>query len=742
MNKALPVALTILVLLTSYGCKKKNIQSDNPLVRTEWDTPHGVPDWTSIRGQHFVPGVKAGMIARQAAADSINANTGTPSFENVIVPFDRSGRLLERNLSVFTIFHNLNQNDEADGIYAEIKPLLAAHYDDIYHNAQLFSKVSHVYDSRFESRLDTEQIRLVELTYDEFVRRGAKLSETDKAELKEINIELAQLEAKFSGNLRKATDDFRVIIGERDKLSNIPNQYMTNASREAERAGYKDKWIFTLKNSSRIPFLTYYSAETSRSEVYNAYVDRANLGDEYDNNSVAEGILKLRQEKAKIFGYHTYARYRNSGSSTPDPEGIIDFLDKVWYLTSEKATDITTELTRLRSGSDTSGIVEPWDYWYYKDRLNRTRYATTQENLATYFSLDNVVSGMLSLANRLWGITFRPTPAPVYNTEWAAYEVTDIDDTPLGVVYLDMVSRPGKKDGYWCVPVINQRYDDTTRVSPVVIIGADFPPAASGNPVNLTLQQTKECFALFGEALSYVLSDVRYESLSRPDANALPIGALIMQKWALHPAMLDQYAKKFRTNEPISAEFIELINSNRAYESIPALASFMSSAYLDINAYSISGTGDFSPDAVQRGAMSEKVPLAFPSLYRLTDFEPIFSGDKAAIFYTYLKADIMACDAFEAFAESKNIFDRDIAVSLRENVFSKGNSVTADEKHLGFRGTMPDMQPFMISIGIMERPEQEETGVDPLSLLQNEDTPPDPAALPAPGTTVELQPFR
>ena len=446
--------------MTLASCDSRKTAGENPFF-TQWDTPHGVPPFDKILPEHFMPAFERGMSLHEAEIDAITSNKDEATFENTILAYDNAGQMLAQTELVFGMLCAAETNDRMQALQEQAMPLLAAHRDKIRLDDKLFVRVKEVYDRRAALGLDAEQMRLLQKTYDSFVRAGALLGAEQKARLKEINGQLSLTAVKFGNNILAENNNF-VLELKSDELDGLPAGIRDAAREKAQQMGKGDKWVFTLHKPSLIPLLTYSTRRDLREKIYKAYLNRCNNGDEYDNKQLINDFIRLRTEKAHLLGYPSYAAYVVADEMAGTTDAVYELLEGVWTPALERAKGELSELEELFRKDVPEGEFASWDWWYYAEKLRRQKYSLDEAMLRPYFSLENVRSGVFFLANRLYGITFRPVIVPLYHPDAVAYEVLDADGSHLGVLYFDYFPRDGKSQGAWCGNYVEQTYKDGT----------------------------------------------------------------------------------------------------------------------------------------------------------------------------------------------------------------------------------------------------------------------------------------
>ncbi len=692
-------------MMNCVSCESEKKSGENPFF-TEWTTPYGVPPFDEIRPEHFLPAIERGMSLHDAEIDAIATNNDDPTFENVILAYDRSGAMLTQTELVFGMLCAAENNAELQALQEELMPRLAAHYDRILLDERLFARIRDLYERRGSLSLDAEQQRLLEKTYRRFVRAGALLDGEQKARLKEINGELALAAVRFGNNLLAENNRFEMTLSS-EQQGGLPNDVLEAAREQGRARGKGEVPLFTLHKPSMIPFLTYSSDRELRDSIYTAYLNRCNHGDEYDNKQLINDFIRLRTEKAHLLGYPSYAAYVVDDEMACTTGAVYELLDGIWTPALERAKGELAEMEELFRKDCPDGEFAASDWWYYAEKLRRQKYALDESMLRPYFSLENVRSGIFFLANRLYGITFRPLVVPVYHPDVTAYEVLDADETHLGVLYFDFFPRAGKSQGAWCGNYVEQTYEEGVRKAPVVSIVCNFTPPVGNTPALLTLDETETLFHEFGHALHFLFHDVKYRGLSEVEGDFVELPSQIMENWAFSPELLRQYAVHYRTGEVIPQSLIDKIRRSELFNQGFMTTELVAAALSDMDIHSIEEYETFDPMAFEREVLTEKrglIPQIEPR-YRYPYFSHIFDGGYSAGYYFYIWAEVLDKDAFEAFRESGDLFNRRVADDFRRKVLSRGGSEDGMSLYRAFRGKDPDRIPMLRGRGLWNEPE-------------------------------------
>ena len=703
--KRITALLTLILTMTLVSCKSDKHAGENPFF-AEWNTPYGVPPFDRIVPEHFLPALERGMSLHDAEIDAITSDNDAPTFENVILAYDRSGRMLAQMELIFGMLCAAENTPEMQALQERVMPLLAAHADKILLNEKLFERVKAVYDRRGALELDAEQNRLLEKTYRDFVRAGALLDAEQKARLKAINGELSLAAVKFGQNILAENGNYALVLESAD-LDGIPSNVRDQAREKAEATGKKGKYVFTLHKPSLIPFLTYSQKRELREEIYKAYLNRCNNGDEYDNKQLINDFIRLRTEKAHLLGYPSYADYVVADEMAGTTDAVYKLLNEIWTPALERAKGELAEMEELFRKDHPDGEFASWDWWYYAEKVRKQKYQLEEELLRPYFSLENVQSGIFFLANRLYGITFRPIVVPLYHPDAIAYEVLDADESHLGVLYFDYFPRDGKSQGAWCGNYVEQTYEDGKRVAPVVSIVCNFTRPTSNAPALLTLDETETLFHEFGHALHFLFHDVKYRGLTEVEGDFVELPSQLMENWAFDPEVLKQYAVHYRSNEVIPEYLVAKLRRSELFNQGFMTTELIAASLSDMDIHSITEYEPFDPMEFERKALTEKrglIPQIEPR-YRYPYFSHIFDGGYSAGYYFYTWAEVLDKDVFEAFRESGDLFNKKIADDFRRKILARGGSEDGMTMYRDFRGKDPDKRAMLRSRGLWNEPE-------------------------------------
>lgn len=707
MNKKLLFAMVACLLVSCHHQKKENnLDMDNPFF-SKPETPYGVPAFDRLRPEHFIPAFEEGMRQQKQEVNAITSNPQEPTFENTIEALEYSGELLNEVSAVFFNMCETNNSKEMNDIAERISPKLSAHSDDINLNDALFKRVKAVYDMRERLDLEGERLRLLEETYKGFVRGGAALPLEKQERFRAINEQLSTLTLKFGNNVLAATNAYQMVIDNKSELKGLPASLVKAASALAdEKPETKGKWVFTLHNPSLMPFLQYAENREKRQEIWEAYAHRCD-GDTFDNNGIIRQIVALRAERAQLLGYRTHADYVLDDCMAKTPEAVYKLLMQVWKPALRKASEEASEYRQLIRMEGGSFDLQPWDWRYYAEKVRKAKYDLSDEEIRPYFQLEHVRDGVFMLANRLYGLTFKPNKdIPVYHPDAVAYEVYDADSV-IGVLYLDYFTRESKRSGAWMTEFRSQcEMEDGRPVLPVISLVFNFPHPVGNQPSLLNFDEAETFFHEFGHSLHGLLSHCHYRSLAGTNVprDFVELPSQVMENWASHPEMMRLYARHYLTGDTIPEKLVSKIQAAATYGQGFMNTELIAASLLDMDYHTLPKVDEkLDPSAFEADQMNRYgLPSAIISRYHSQYFQHIFASASgySAGYYSYTWSAVLDADAFELFKE-KGIFNRDVAASFRKNILEKGFTEDPALLYRRFRGQDPTITPLLRKRGLM-----------------------------------------
>jgi peptidyl-dipeptidase Dcp len=665
--------------------------------------PYGAPPFDKIQVKHYLPAFMEGIKRQNEKIESIISNKEVPTFANTIAALDFSGELLQKVSDVFFSLTESDTNDEMNAIAEKITSVLSEHNDNIYLNSKLFSRVKTLFDNKSSLSLTSEQERLLEKYYKEFVRSGALLNITDQTRLRELNKELSLLTLKFSDNVLNETNAFRLVIENKSDLAGLPQSSVDAAAESAKAADLNGKWLFTLHIPSLIPFLRYSDNRILREKMFKAYINKGDNGNNNDNKDIVNKIINDRIERAKLLGYPSHAAYVLDENMAKNPETVMRFLDGIWRRALVQVKKEVVDMQKMIQSECQDFKLKPWDWWYYSEKIRQTRFSIDESEIKPYFKLENVRQGAYTVANKLYGVQFKQVSnVPVYNPDVEVFEVLDADGSYLGLFYSDYFPRAGKRSGAWMGNFRPSYIENGQEVRPFVYNVGNFTKPTTEVPSLLNEDEVKTLFHEFGHALHGLLTKCNYISNSGTSVaqDFVELPSQIMENWAMHPEVLKLYAMNYQTGEIIPDSLIEKIRKARIFNQGFMTTELVAAALLDMDWHTQTKMQTFDVNAFEKahmdsiGLIDEIVPR-----YRTTFFNHIFSGGYSAGYYAYLWAEVLDADAFEAFIE-KGIFDKATATAFRKNILERGDSEDPMILYRKFRGMNPNPEALLKRRGL------------------------------------------
>ena len=685
-------------------CGSAMAKGGNPFLG-KYTTPYGIPPFEQIKVEHYKPAFVKGMEEHKKEIDAIVNNKKTATFENTIAALDRSGELLNKVASVFYGQNSACTSDEMQAVSREISPLLSQHSDDITMNAALFKRVKYVYDHQSEEKLDKEQKKLLEETYKSFVRSGANLSADKQEQLRKLNQEISMLQLTFGQNMLAETNAFQLVIDNKDDLAGLPQNLIASAAEVAKERGLDGKWVFTLHNPSVMPFLQYSDRRELRERMYKGYISRGCQGGKNDSREVVKKLVKARLEKARLMGYEDYASMALDNRMAKTPEAVYELLDQVWKPALAKAKEELADIQEEMKKDGRDFTAEGWDWRYYADRAKRAKYAFDENELRPYLKLENVRDGLFYCANKLYGITLTQIKnVPLPHPEAQAFEVKDAKGKHIAILFMDFFPRASKRGGAWCGTYRDQTYEKGKKITPVVTIVCNFTKPAAGEPALLTADEASTMFHEFGHALHQFFQDVHYQGISNVPRDFVELPSQINEHWCFAPEVLKVYAKHYKTGEIMPQSLVEKMERSQKYGQGFATVEYVAASLLDMDWHVLKSVPDdldvedFERQTlVKRGLLSQ-----IPPRYRTTYFNHTMGGGYTAGYYSYMWAEVLEADGFEAFKETGDIFNQDVANRFRTYVLTPGGINDAMDMYVNFRGKKPDTKPLLRNRGLLE----------------------------------------
>ncbi len=703
MNRLIYLFFALLIM-TACNTEKEGSSEGNPLLG-EFKTPHNTAPFDKIDTSHYIPAFKIALEEGEKEIEAIVNNKDEATFENTIEAMEYSGKLLGRTSGIFFNLLSANTSPKLQEIAQEVSPMLTKFQNDISLNPELFERVKHVYDSRESLQLNVEQAKLLEDTYQGFVRSGANLPEKDKETYRKISEELSKLTLDFGNHVLAETNAYTKHITDKSLLTGLPDGALEAAAAKAKQKDL-DGYVLDISMPSYLPVMQYADNRELRKELYYAYGSKSVKDNENDNRKIVERIVQLRLEMAKLLGYKNYADYVLKERMAENPANVYGLMDDLLAASMPVALKEKEAVQKLANELGLKGELKPWDWSYYSEKLKIQKFDLNDEMLKPYFKLENVIDGVFGLATELYGISFKENrEIPVYHEEVIPYEVYDEDGTFLSVLYADFHPRESKRGGAWMNDFIGQYKQNGVDHRPNISIVMNFTPSTETTPSLLTFRELETFLHEFGHALHGMFANSTYGSLAGTNVyrDFVELPSQIMENWAVEKEFLDRFAVHYKSGEKIPAELVEKIresnNFNAGYASIRQL----SFGYLDMAWHTLeepySGdVEDFENKAWEKSQLFPDVE----GVVMTTQFGHLFAGGYAAGYYGYKWAEVLDADAFSVFKKN-GLFDKETAKSFRKNILEKGGSEHPMKLYKAFRGQEPTVDALKERSGLLAK---------------------------------------
>jgi peptidyl-dipeptidase Dcp len=678
----------------------------NPFYRPS-ALPFHAPPFDKIKDEDYQPAIEAGMARQLVEIEAIARNPAAPTFANTLVPLEKSGRLLERATAAFSGVTGANTNPLLQQVKAALAPKLAAHRDAIYLNAKLFARVTAVYEARATQAHDPESMRLVEVTYDEFVHSGAKLSPAAKAQLKELNQEASTLSDAFTRKLLAATKDAAYVTATPAALAGLSEEQLAGAA-DAAQGRHVAGYLLPLQNTTQQPALAALRVRATRQAIFENSWNRTERDDANDTRATLARLAQLRAQRAQLLGYPSHAAWKLEDQMAKTPAAALKFMDALIPVVTAKAAGEGKDIQGAIDSQGGGFTLEPWDWEFYSEQVRRSKYDLNDADVKPYFELNNVLeNGVFYAAHQLYGITFQERKdLPVYQPDVRVFEVADVDGKPLALFYCDYFKRDEKNGGAWMAAFVGQSQLLGTR--PVIYNVANFTKPAPGEAALLSFDDVTTMFHEFGHALHGMFADTRYPSLSGTATarDFVEFPSQFNEHWALYPDILESYAKHYKTGALMPSGLVAKIKRAQNFNEVYRLTEILAAAELDMQWHTLPAAAPVqNPDDFEKQALA-KTHLdirAVPPRYRSSYFSHIWGDGYAAGYYAYLWTQMLADDAYQWFDEHGGL-TRANGVRFRRMILSRGNTQDLATLYTTWRGRAPSVEAMMKFRGLTESP--------------------------------------
>jgi peptidyl-dipeptidase Dcp len=695
---------------SSAAAPAANDMTSNPFYSVS-TLPFQAPPFDKIKDGDYQPAIEEGMKQHLAEIQKIANDPAAPTFENTFVAMEKSGAMLHRVMQVFGAVTGANTDDTLQKVQEDEAPKLAAHEDAIYLDSKLFQRVQTIYDQRATLKLDPESTRLVEVVYKDFVHAGAKLSDADKAKLKDLNKEESTLSTSFTNKLLAATKDAAPVIDDKMKLDGLSDAELAAATQAGKDRKQDGKYVLSLQNTTQQPELQDLSDRDTRKALFDASWNRAEKGDANDTRKIIERLAQIRAEQAKLLGFPNYAAWKLDDQMAKTPETAMSFMDKLAPAAvaraKREATDIQAQIDKDQAAlKQPSFKLEPWDWNRYAEQVRKARFDLDENQIKPYFELDNVLqNGVFYAANQLYGLTFKERKdIPVYQPDVRVFEVFDKDGTSMALFYCDYFKRDNKGGGAWMDNLVTQ--SKLLGTKPVIFNVGNFSKPAAGQPALLSFDDVITMFHEFGHALHGMFADEQYPTLSGTNTarDFVEFPSQFNEHWATDPKVFAHYAKNYKTGEPMPQALVDKMTKAGKFNSGYNMTELVAAALLDMNWHMLGADAPLQDaDTFEAAALKkDKIDLSYvPPRYRSSYFQHIWGNGYAAGYYAYLWTQMLADDAFIGFKDHGGL-TRENGDRFRAMVLSRGNTEELAKMYKDWRGQDPSIEPMLENRGLKE----------------------------------------
>lgn len=678
----------------------------NPLL-APWTTPFGLPPFENIAPEHYKPAFDTALAEQRTQIAAIADNPDAPTFANTIEAIETSGQTLKKVGGVFFNLAGSHTNDAMQAVEREMAPILAKHRNSIFMNEALYKRVAALYEKRDGLGLTPEQARVLDRYHTIFVRAGATLGPDEKKRLAAITERLASLGTQFSQNVLADEKAYQLVLDGEADLEGLPSFLREAAAQAAEERELKGKYVITLSRSSIEPFLQFSKRRDLREQAFKAWAARGDNGNATDNKVIIAETVALRAERAKLLGYGTFSDFKLADTMAKTPDNVQKLLNDVWTPAIARAKEERDDLQAQAQSIGDNIVIEPWDWRYYADQVRMTRHNLDEASIKPYFQLDRIIEASFETAHRLFGLSFKELKDfPRYHPDIRAWQVTDADGNHIGTFIGDYFARPSKRSGAWMSPFRSQERL-TGDIRPVIVNVMNFAKGAAGEPSLLSFDDARTLFHEFGHGLHGLLSNVTYPLLAGTAVSTdfVELPSQLYEHWLSQPDILRRYATHYRTGEPIPEELLERLMAARNFNQGFATVEYLASAFVDLALHrrkdkdlSNLDVSAFEKEILQKIGMPREIIMR----HRTPHFTHVFSGDGySSGYYSYLWSEVLDADAFAAFEETGDVFDKDMANKLKRFIYSAGNLRDPVEAYTSFRGRLPAVDALLAKRGLV-----------------------------------------
>lgn len=677
--------------------------SANPLL-SPWSTPFGLPPFESITPEHYRPAFDTALAEQKAEIEAIAGGGEAPTFANTVEAMERSGAALKRVGGVFFNLSGSHTNEAIQAIERDLAPVLAKHRNSIFMNEALYKRVADLYEKRESLGLTPEQARVLDRYHTIFVRAGAKLQGAEKRRLAAITERLASLGTQFAQNVLADEKSYQLVLDGEADLEGLPSFLRESAAQAAEERGLSGKYVITLSRSSIEPFLQFSKRRDLREQAFKGWASRGDTGGATDNKAIIAEMAALRVERAKLLGYETFSDFKLSDTMAKTPDNVLKLLNDVWTPARKRAQEERDDLQALAQSKGDNIVIEPWDWRYYSDQVRMARHNLDEAVIKPYFQLDRIIEASFETAHRLFGLSFKELKDfPRYHPDIRAWEVIDAEAKHIGTFIGDYFARSSKRSGAW-MSAFRSQEKLTGDVRPIIVNVMNFAKGGPGEPSLLSFDDARTLFHEFGHGLHGLLSNVTYPLLAGTAVSTdfVELPSQLYEHWLSQPDILRRYATHYRTGEPIPEELLERLMAARNFNQGFATVEYLASAFVDLELHRRKDVSDLDVSAFEKETL-EKIgmPREIIMRHRTPHFAHVFSGDGySSGYYSYLWSEVLDADAFVAFEETGDAFNKEMAEKLKRYIYSAGNLRDPAEAYKSFRGRLPTVDALLAKRGL------------------------------------------
>ncbi|MBO9419273.1 M3 family metallopeptidase [Labrenzia sp. R4_2] len=675
----------------------------NPLL-TDWTTPFELPPFSEIEPSHFEEAFEVSMAEARAEIDAIADQAGPATFENTVVALETSGKALSKVARTFFNLSGAHTNEALQKIERDLAPKLAKHSSDTLLNAKLYNRIASLWDEKDSLGLNPEDAKVLERYYKMFQRAGAGLEADDKARMAGLSQKLATLGTSFSQNVLKDESEYQLVLETEEDRAGLPDFLIAAAAEAAKDRGLDGKHVITLSRSSIEPFLQFSTNRRLREEAFKAWSARGENGGDTDNRAIIKDTLELRAERARLLGFDSFAAFKLDDTMAKTPENVRDLLTKVWTPAVARANEEAEKLGEMAQSLGENHEIEAWDWRFYSEKVRKAEHDLDEAELKPYLQLDKIIEAAFDTATRLFGVTFRELKdMPVYHPDVRAFEVLNPDGSHKGLFLGDYFARPSKRSGAW-MSAFRSQHKLNGGETPIIVNVMNFSKGASGEATLLTFDDARTLFHEFGHGLHGLLSDVTYPMISGTSVarDFVELPSQLYEHWLSEPEVLSRFAVHYKTGEPMPKALLDKLLAASNFNQGFATVEYTACALLDLELHLLDDPSSFDPVAFEKAELDKiGMPKAITMRHRIPHFQHVFSGDGySSGYYSYMWSEVMDADAFGAFKEAGDIFDKDTADKLLTNIYSAGGRPDPEDAYVAFRGRAPKIDALLEGRGL------------------------------------------